>query len=67
MKRKYFVQKLTGELGKLHNVELRNLFGNADTIRAHKLSLSKPKGKRPHGRLKIMLEDNIIRDLKEVD
>ena len=35
--------------------------------RAHTLLLGKPEEKRPCGRLKIRCEDNIIRDLKEID
>ena len=72
----------------LGNVELHNLYRNADIIktlksrrlrwaghvarmgdgrRAHKILLGKPEGTRPRGRPKIRWEDNIIRDLKEVD
>ena len=35
--------------------------------KAHNILLEKPEGKWPHGRLKIRWEDDIIRDLKEVD
>ena len=38
-----------------------------DKRRAHKLLLGKPEETRPRGRPKIMWEDNIIRNLKEVD
>ena len=38
-----------------------------DRRRAHKILLRKPEGKRPRGRPKIRWEDNIVRDLKEVD
>ena len=38
-----------------------------DGRRAHKIVLGKPEGTRPRGRSKIRLEENIIRDLKEVD
>ena len=38
-----------------------------DGKRAHQILLGKPEGSRPRGRPKIRCEDNIIRDLKEVD
>ena len=38
-----------------------------DGRRAHKILLGKPERTRPRGRPKIRWEDNIIRDLKEVD
>ena len=38
-----------------------------DERRTHKLLLGKPDGTRPRGRPKIRWEDNITRDLKEVD
>ena len=38
-----------------------------DTRRAHKILLGNPEGTRPRGKPKIRWENNIIRDLKEVD
>ena len=38
-----------------------------DGRKAHKILLGKPEGTRPRGRLKIRWEDNINRDLKQVD
>ena len=38
-----------------------------DGRRAYKILLGKPEGTRPRGRPKIRWEDNIVRDLKEVD
>ena len=38
-----------------------------DGKRADNFLLGKPEGKGPHGRLKIRWEDNINRDLKEID
>ena len=38
-----------------------------DGRKAHKIFLGKPEEIRPRGRPKIRWEDNIIRDLKEVD
>ena len=38
-----------------------------DGTRAHKILVEKQEEKCPHGRPKIKREDNIIRDLKEVD
>ena len=35
--------------------------------RACNILIGKPEGTRPHGRPKIRWEDNIIRDLKQVD
>ena len=71
----------------MHNLELHNLYGNADIIRtfkshrlwwaghiawmgdgrkAHKILLRNPERMRPHDRLKIRWEDNIIRDLRVI-
>ena len=38
-----------------------------DERRVHRILLGKPEGMCPCGRLKIGWEDNIIRDLKELD
>ena len=38
-----------------------------DGRRSHKILIGKPEGIRPRGRPNIRWENNIIRDLKEVD
>jgi hypothetical protein len=64
--------EVTGELRKLHNEELNDLYSSSSIIRiwekrnAHGVLVRKPEGKRPLGRERHRWEDNIRMDLLEL-
>ncbi|PSN54474.1 hypothetical protein C0J52_05530 [Blattella germanica] len=69
----------TGEWRRLHNTELKDLYGKPDItrkIKSHRLRWAghvarmgegKPEGKRPVSRPRMKWENNINHDLREVD
>ncbi|PSN53999.1 hypothetical protein C0J52_13465 [Blattella germanica] len=65
----------TGEWRRLHNTEIKDLYGKPDKIRkikSHRLRWArhvarKPERKRPVGRSRMKWENNINHDLREVD